>query len=79
MAYDPPPFMPHEPFLLGVGVVFNLLNRNSFEWELHIMFLAPIANDKTAASWGGGQKKLKKLTLTPLLDGASLGGPLGAR
>ena len=25
MAYDPPPFMPYEPFLLGVGVVFNLL------------------------------------------------------
>ena len=22
----PPPFMPYEPFLLGVGVVFNLLN-----------------------------------------------------
>ena len=22
-----PPFMPYEPFLLGVGVVFNLLNR----------------------------------------------------
>ena len=33
MAYEPPeygiqppPFMPYEPFLLGVGVVFNLLN-----------------------------------------------------
>ena len=26
MAYGPPPFMPYEPFLLGVGVVFNLLN-----------------------------------------------------
>ena len=25
MAYEPPPFMPYEPFLLGVGVVFNLL------------------------------------------------------
>ena len=32
MAYGPPfygirtpPFMPYEPFLLGVGVVFNLL------------------------------------------------------
>ena len=25
MAYGPPPFMPFEPFLLGVGVVFNLL------------------------------------------------------
>ena len=25
MAYEPPPFMPCEPFLLGVGVVFNLL------------------------------------------------------
>ena len=23
MAYEPPPFMPFEPFLLGVGVVFN--------------------------------------------------------
>ena len=28
MAYGPPPpFMPYEPFLLGVGVVFNLLKR----------------------------------------------------
>ena len=26
MAYEPPPFMPYEPFLLGVGVVFNLLS-----------------------------------------------------
>ena len=25
MAYEPPPFMPYEPFLLGVGVVSNLL------------------------------------------------------
>ena len=25
MAYEPPFFMLHEPFLLGVGVVFNLL------------------------------------------------------
>ena len=25
MACEPPPFMPYEPFLLGVGVVFNLL------------------------------------------------------
>ena len=25
MAYEPPPFMPFEPFLLGVGVVFNFL------------------------------------------------------
>ena len=24
---DPPPFMPYEPFLLGVGVVFNLLKN----------------------------------------------------
>ena len=26
MAYKPPPFMPYEPFLLGVGVICNLLN-----------------------------------------------------
>ena len=25
MAYEHPPFMPYEPFLLGVGVVFNLV------------------------------------------------------
>ena len=25
MAYEPRPFMPYEPFLLGVGVVFHLL------------------------------------------------------
>ena len=25
MAYGPPKYMPYEPFLLGVGVVFNLL------------------------------------------------------
>ena len=29
MAYEPPPFMPYEPFLLGVGVVFNLLRNVS--------------------------------------------------
>ena len=29
MAYEPP-FMPYEPFLLGVGVVFNLLRVT---WE----------------------------------------------
>ena len=28
MAYEPPPFMPYEPFFLGVGVVFNLLIQN---------------------------------------------------
>ena len=27
MAYNPPSFMPYEPFLLGVGVVFNLLTK----------------------------------------------------
>ena len=28
MAYEPPPlFVPYEPFLLGVGVVFNLLSQ----------------------------------------------------
>ena len=26
MAYGPPLLMPYEPFLLGVGVVFNLLS-----------------------------------------------------
>ena len=28
MAYRPPHFMPYEPFLWGVGVVFNLLIRD---------------------------------------------------
>ena len=27
MAYEPLPFMPYEPFLLGVGVVFTILTR----------------------------------------------------
>ena len=29
MAYEPPPFMPYEPALLGVGVVFNLLTSDA--------------------------------------------------
>ena len=29
MAYEPPRLSPHEPFLLGVGVVFNLLTGSS--------------------------------------------------
>ena len=37
MAYEPRPFMPYEPFLLGVGVVCNLLRiRGRFggaEWH----------------------------------------------
>ena len=33
MAYEPPPFMPYEPFLLGVGVVFNLLIF-AYSWKL---------------------------------------------
>ena len=31
MAYEPPPFMPYEPFLLGVGVVFHLLIIGEFQ------------------------------------------------
>ena len=41
MAYEqPPPFMPYEPFSLGVGVVFNLLKlysvRCSFDAAFHM-------------------------------------------
>ena len=43
------------------------------------MFLATIAEGKPAASWGEGKKNCQKLNLSPLLDGSSLGGLLGAR
>ena len=46
------------------------------------MFLATAADSQTAASWGKGKRKsakLQTLTLSPLLGGSSLGGPLGAR
>ena len=36
---NPPPFMPYEPFLLGLGVVFNLLNK-----ELFVIVLAAVVN-----------------------------------
>ena len=39
MAYEPPLFMPYEPFLLGVGVVFNLLKgalHRVFVWDIDI-------------------------------------------
>ena len=43
------------------------------------MFLAMIADGKATALWREGQEKLKELTLSPLLDEFSVGGPLGAR
>ena len=48
MAYEPPPFMPYEPFLLGVGVVFNLLtfwtqNVHGFQVRTPIWQMAPIS------------------------------------
>ena len=46
MAYEPPPpFMPYEPFLLGVGVVFNLLNGCS-----HHQFPATSSGSKPTLS-----------------------------
>ena len=51
MAYGPPkygiqtpPFMPYEPFLLGVGVVFHLLT------------FFPAEEKKTQFSWGTSQE-----------------------
>ena len=43
------------------------------------MFLATVADGQTVVSWGEGKQNCKTLTLSPLLGGSSLGGPLGAR
>ena len=40
---NPPPFMPYEPFLLGVGVVFNLLRLGGWGWKNDPESGAPVA------------------------------------
>ena len=50
MAYGPPkygirtpPFMPYEPFLLGVGVVFNLLSFGKLQGDSESHFLVTLS------------------------------------
>ena len=38
MAYEPPTFMPYEPFLLGVGVVFNRGPKKAHKLFQHNFF-----------------------------------------
>ena len=53
MAYETPPFMPNEPFLLGVGVVFNLLRvfgRNTVTAKCKFFEALDLPNAVLAAS-----------------------------